>query len=409
MAPRCISSPRSLADDSHRVSNSEQSEPFDPYAMSRSGRWDIVDLGLARAIEQEGRVEEILRTRLHRMMRFTIVCIPFSIPFLVLVLWPRAKDVGLLLIWTALAAAAGLVQWLAYLRRGATEPWTHHAIWTQALGGTIWGLFTWLTMPADPVWQGISTAVLITVLMGAANFASALRSTAIAFLVPATIVGSLGLLAVADGPVRWGALSILATGGFAAVLAEASHRNQREAAVLTVELHRQARTDALTGLTNRAGFVEALDEALSQGTEVVGVAFLDLDGFKSVNDQMGHAAGDELLVAVGQRLVHQLGDDALVARYGGDEFTVVVPATNEIEMADIKRRIGEAFAEPVTIGSDGALVNASVGVSLSPPGTSLDEALRKADDAQYQAKRRAHGVRRVEIVNSPAKVPGCDR
>lgn len=363
-----------------------------PSVLKRPGRWNVVNLGVARANEAETRIDEILRARLHRMMRFTIVCVPFTIPLLVLVLWPRAKNVGLVLIWMALALGAALVQWLAYLRRDPAEAWTFHAVWTQALGGVVWGLYPWLMMPADQVWQGVSTGVLISVLVGSASFASALRPAFIAFLVPAGVLGSLGFFLVADGDVRWTGSSILAITGFAAVLAEASYRNQLKAATLAVQLHHQARTDDLTGLTNRAGFVEALDEALSHGSNIVGVAFLDLDGFKSVNDQMGHAAGDELLVAVGARLVERLGNDALVARYGGDEFTLVVPETTEIEIAEIKRRIADTFAEPFSLDADQVRIGASVGVSLASPGTSLDCALRHADDAQYQAKRRAQAA-----------------
>lgn len=361
--------------------------------MRQPSRWNIVDLEGARTGENKDRVDAILRARLHRLMRFTVLCIPFSIPALVAVLWTEAKSTTSLLVWAAIALVAGALQWVSYLRRDPADPWMTHAVWTQFLGGLVWGLFPWLTMPSDPTWQGVSTSVLITALMGAANFASALRVTFLAFLLPSTLVGSLGFLLVADGPVRWCALAIVATGGFAAILAEASHRNQREAATLAVLLHQQARTDDLTGLSNRAGFVEALDAALAHGSDAVGVAFLDLDGFKSVNDKLGHGVGDDLLVAVGNRLAASLGDGAMVARYGGDEFTVVVDNTTEIEMADIKRRAVRVFDEPFDLGAQTVRVGASIGVSLAAPGTSLDRALRQADDAQYQAKRRPEGQR----------------
>lgn len=363
--------------------------------------------GWAKAGIQDLGVNAILRARLHRMMRFTVLCIPFSIPPLAALLWPRAKNTTAVLVWAALAVAAGLIQWLAYLRRNPHDDWTVHAVWTQVLGGTVWGLYPWLMMPREPVWQGMSIGVLVATLMGAAMYASALRAAFVAFLTPASVLGAFGFLFVADGDARWLAVATIAIASFAAVLAEASHRNQREAATLTVQLHRQARTDDLTGLTNRAGFVEALGNALDANTGIVGVAFLDLDGFKAINDELGHAAGDELLVAVGSRLVDRLSPDALVARYGGDEFTVVVEDTTEIEMADLKRRIADAFANPFVLGADSATITASVGVSLAPPGTSLDAALREADEAQYQAKRRLPGGRRSAIAKAPAQSPQC--
>ncbi len=359
------------------------------------GRWETVDLEVPRAITDQTRVNSILRVRMHRMMRVTMLCVPFGIPGLLLALLPRVKNANSLLIWVGLALAAALVQWLAYLRHDPADDWTFRAVWTQTLGGLVWGVFPWLAMPEDPVWQAVIVGLPIAVLMAAAMFASTLRATYVAFLVPATVFGSAGFFVVGDGDARWCGVALFAIGAFAGVLAEASHRNQYESATLTVRLHQQARTDQLTSLANRAGFVEALGDALSSETDPVGVAFLDLDGFKAVNDQMGHAAGDELLVAVGARLTERLGDDALVARYGGDEFTVVVPATNEIEMADIKRRIAAVFSDSFNVGAGSAAVGASIGVYLAPPGTSLDSALREADDAQYQAKRRsqqAHGI-----------------
>ena len=364
-------------------------------------------MGSRREAERESRVTEILRARLHRMMRFTIGCIPFSMPLLLSVLWGRSKSTGLLVAWIAVALGAGLVQWIAHLRRFAHSDRTFRAVWTQTVGGLVWGLYPWMTMPIEPVWQAMSIGILISVLIGAANFASALRPAYIAFLVPAGILGSLGFFVVADGPARWNGLSGLAVTGFALVLAEALHRNQREAACLTVELHQQARTDNLTGLANRAGFVEALGDALERGTQDVGVVFLDLDGFKTVNDQLGHLAGDELLIAVAARLEDLLGAEGLVARYGGDEFTVVIAETTEIEMADVKRRINDAFHDPFVIADHPTTIRASVGVSHAPPGTSLNAALREADDAQYRAKRRAQRARGVELAPQASKRPGC--
>ncbi len=358
--------------------------------------------------EQDLRVNAVLRARLHRLMRITVFCIPFSMPPLVGLIWSQAKNTTTVIIWTCLALGAGLVQWLAYLRRDAHEDWTIHAVWTQVLGGTVWGLYPWLMMPSDPIWQSMSTGVLVSVFTGAAIYASALRATFVAFIAPAALFSTVGFLAMADGDARWSALVTFGTGGFAAVLGEASHRSQRETATLTVRLHGQARTDELTSLANRAGFVETLGAALDAQRGIVGVAFLDLDGFKSVNDELGHAAGDELLVAVAARLEARLGANAQVARYGGDEFTVVAPDTTEIEMADLKRRIVDSFTEPFAIDGATVSIRASVGIALAPPGTSLASALQEADAAQYQAKhRRVPGNRRAAIATVTAEIPRC--
>ena len=160
-------------------------------------------------------------------------------------------------------------------------------------------------------------------------------------------------------------------------------------------LTRQARHDALTGLPNRSALAEALGEALTarwQSGRDVAVLFIDLDGFKLVNDTLGHSAGDELLVHAAERICAAVRERDVVARLGGDEFVAVCLDIDNVEMVTaIAQRIATQLAVPFRIGAKDAVVSASVGIALagSQPITSED-LLREADMAMYQAKTAGH-------------------
>ena len=160
---------------------------------------------------------------------------------------------------------------------------------------------------------------------------------------------------------------------------------------LEVRLAHQATHDALTGLPNRALFLERLSAALARTNRdgaAVAVLFLDLDGFKAVNDGLGHAAGDLLLAVTARRLLDciRVGDTA--ARLGGDEFAVVLEPLADIEGAEVvARRVIAALALPVFVGMGEACVSASIGIAVSAVGDTADMLLSAADTAMYRAKR----------------------
>ncbi len=162
---------------------------------------------------------------------------------------------------------------------------------------------------------------------------------------------------------------------------------------LKEELQHKAYHDALTGLANRAFFAQSVAQRLESADAsglVPVVLFLDLDDFKIVNDTLGHAAGDALLAAVGERIQATLRAGDLAARIGGDEFAVLLWDTPELPVA---RRVAERLIGAFDSGSpsDGAVANArvSIGVATGHPGAgSADELLRNADVAMYSAKAR---------------------
>jgi diguanylate cyclase (GGDEF)-like protein len=168
--------------------------------------------------------------------------------------------------------------------------------------------------------------------------------------------------------------------------------------VLLTELERarlrsEADHDELTGLLNRRGFFASLRETIT-GRNRVAVLLLDLDGFKEINDTLGHAAGDTLLRQIGLRLGAALRDGDKIARLGGDEFAILVDAagTTAHDASEIGRRIRATLTSPFEIGRLSLQVRASVGVALFPEhGTTPEELLRQADIAMYQAKQNHIG------------------
>jgi diguanylate cyclase (GGDEF)-like protein len=164
------------------------------------------------------------------------------------------------------------------------------------------------------------------------------------------------------------------------------------------ELTRQAYHDALTGLPNRTHLLDRaereVDIAMATGGRIA-LLLLDLDGFKRVNDTVGHHAGDALLQAVGQRLQAAVRDNDVVARLGGDEFAVLLTRNpDENSAATIAGRIHERLRQPYDIDGGKVHVGASIGIALFPSDAGdMATLMRGADAAMYQAKRNGGGVR----------------
>ncbi|MFZ0159549.1 MAG: EAL domain-containing protein, partial [Kineosporiaceae bacterium] len=167
---------------------------------------------------------------------------------------------------------------------------------------------------------------------------------------------------------------------------------------LIERLHDEARHDELTGLPNRASFRESLDgacAAVEASTGGFAVMLLDFDGFKAINDTLGHSAGDEVLRVIGARLAASVAGSAVVARLGGDEFAVLAPGCHDERDARVlARQLLAAFDQPVVVGDARLHLGGSLGVALAPLHC-LDatDLMRAADVAMYAAKAGAGGLR----------------
>jgi diguanylate cyclase (GGDEF)-like protein len=170
----------------------------------------------------------------------------------------------------------------------------------------------------------------------------------------------------------------------------------------------QAMQDALTRLPNRRLFNDRVAHALARTARrptVLSVVYVDLDGFKGVNDTLGHAGGDQLLVLVAERIRALVRPSDTAARIGGDEFAVLVEdIMGEAEASYVAERLLAALAAPFIVRGVEVTVGASAGIALSEPAISMDELLMKADGAMYEAKAAGRGCCRV-FQGPPAEAP----
>jgi diguanylate cyclase (GGDEF)-like protein len=177
-----------------------------------------------------------------------------------------------------------------------------------------------------------------------------------------------------------------------------AHRRYRDAVGAQRELSHLSLHDALTGLPNRRHLREVLPEAFHHARRHhtrAAVFFIDLDGFKDVNDTYGHEVGDRLMAAVADRLERSLDGDRWVARYAGDEFVVIDPSPPTAEhAARFARELVDLIEVPFEVGQDRIAISASIGVAFGDAGDAPDDVLRDADTAMYDAK---HGDERTAV------------
>ena len=202
-----------------------------------------------------------------------------------------------------------------------------------------------------------------------------------------------------DGTIIWGQLTVarVQTGGDPRLMVMLQDVTERKR--MDEELVRRAFQDDLTGLANRALFHDRLHHALERRSRTrtpVAVLLLDLDGFKRVNDSLGHAAGDQLLRGVASRIASTVRSGETVARLGGDEFAIVIEAVqNADEMLQLADRLLRIISRPVIVADREVVVNVSIGIALAHTGDEGDAVLRNADVAMYSAKNAGKSCARL--------------
>jgi diguanylate cyclase (GGDEF)-like protein/PAS domain S-box-containing protein len=218
----------------------------------------------------------------------------------------------------------------------------------------------------------------------------------------------------ADGSVGWALWQHTAVPGNTSGLSyyisqcvDISKRKQAE-----TELAFRAYHDVLTGLPNRAHFVDRLGEAIDRRAHTQGevaVAFIDIDNFKVINDSLGHGAGDRLLTAIADRLSSVLRDGDVVARFGGDEFTVLLcDVTDEAHALRICERLAGVLQPAFLLDGEHRFLTASVGLTVTGPrDIAADDLLRDADTAMYRAKER--GKSRCTVFDESLRSEAMER
>jgi len=165
----------------------------------------------------------------------------------------------------------------------------------------------------------------------------------------------------------------------------------------------EASHDPLTGLPNRREFLEQLGNDLSgprRSKQQSVVFFCDLDGFKSVNDRMGHGAGDALLIEIGRRLRASVRQGDVVSRFGGDEFVILLRDYSPSDVASVRDRIADVLSRPIALRREQIIIGASIGMAVATRDRDADALIRRADHAMYEAKRnepRTPGIRIIAV------------
>jgi len=217
---------------------------------------------------------------------------------------------------------------------------------------------------------------------------------------------------LADGGVRWLRCRGQAIGDAAGApvrmhgtAQDVTDRKQAEAT-----LAHQAQHDGLTGLPNRTMLEDRLSQALGRSRRSAGgvaVLFLDVDRFKVINDARGHSVGDLLLQAVAARLRATVRPADTVARFGGDEFVIVIEGTDADAVADLVERIGGVLRPPIALHESEISVTVSIGVALEGPGDGVESLIRDADAAMYLAKEQ--GRDRCVVFDAPMRTRAIQR
>ncbi len=162
------------------------------------------------------------------------------------------------------------------------------------------------------------------------------------------------------------------------------------------ELLAQARRDALTGLPNRAAAEEMIQFCIDMSHTLdrkFSLLFLDIDRFKDINDSLGHATGDRLLIKISELIKDSLNEEGMVSRLGGDEFLIVLPARDVDTAVDIAQRLIGVFRKPIRVGEHSLVATPSIGIAQFPEhGEDIDTLLKHADTAMYESKRQGRNA-----------------
>lgn len=318
-------------------------------------------------------------------------------------LWPEAPYFQryVILVLMVLSATAGLKFAREFLELDQSIPPLGRAIKWACRGVIAWMLVTVIfNWHATAVFTAfLVSGVFSVALVPIGAMAKRRGQAAAGYFLASGIASTIGLCATTFSV--WGLLPFnawtyrgveMGTMAEALLLQLALVQFIRAQMLKRLDAERDARVDALTQLTNRRGFLEQAEVARSVAVRhqrPLAAVILDIDFFKNINDRHGHAMGDEVLVKVGQILTQLTRSSDCVARWGGEEFIMLLPDTDLATAADFAERIRRALPEMAILAKDGARIQitASFGVAQLQPGQDLEKLIIAADDALYSVKQ----------------------
>ncbi len=331
------------------------------------------------------------------LIRANGLAVPAAATF-VAVLWSQSHR-DRLLIWAAVAIIFALIQ--IWFRRGHQD-WIHnYRFWSPALmagSGIIWGTPTLVAMPTSAEWQAMLAMLLVGMISANTIYGAASRRSFFAFQFPVVAMSAYGFERYSTTFTSALALIVGFSGIVSVVLLQQSSelvlsivrlgdRNK----TLMGELAHRADHDSLTGAATRLVFQERVRNDLVEsrrGGLDTAVLFIDVDRFKTINDNHGHEFGDHLLIEVARRISTQLRPNDVLARFGGDEFTVLLSQlSTPNDAVAIAERIQQTIASGFEFDGRRIKVTASIGLAHSDDNEESPESLlRKADAALYRSK-----------------------
>lgn len=348
-----------------------------------------------------------------------LLCAALYLGFGVLDLWAIPSAVAGA--WTVRAVVVGLTFYAAWFAAARSSSFIEHYTSITAVLYFIWGLgiqaIISLASPADLAWTSYYAGLM---LVSMALYSWTYLSSWLAALIGALLALAYVVLAVGvqdiDGTVLVTNCFFLFSTNIVGIMSLFTReRFSRQAFILKnalkqeLKLEEEAKRqseylsehDHLTGLPNRMKFIKTAAEMIAGVTAdqpVVGILFLDLDGFKPVNDTLGHAVGDQVLNSVAQRIRASIRSTDVAARHGGDEFVVamVLPPQYLDIMNRVRNTLRDRIAQPVTAGGHTVTVGASIGMACYPAdGREVEALIAAADRHMYEIKRAGKLLRAI--------------
>lgn len=377
---------------------------------------------------------ELLRERYYMGVDQTAVAGTIVVATIIAMLWNQASQTGLL-VWGAIMTIALPAPSIINRLTIPFDRWFRLVAPVDFALGAMWGSVALLAMPRTTTWQALLGSILTAIVLAGSISSSQFSRAYLSYLSTyvATCFGGYALYGTGEARlllwflvVAWGYGIVLANEQriLQIDLVRSLQRNRElvptlkaanDQALLANErltdavrkADRLARTDPLTQLANRMAFDEELEHqltALRDGhARYLSLAYLDLDNFKYINDTHGHRGGDQLLVAVAQRLRAVQRDGEVIARLGGDELVLI---TRAYDPREIGARLESAFAEPFSIAGGPFQLGASIGIATIGTAVTPDELMRRADSAQYAAKRNGGNAYEIFSSNLPSGPAG---